>query len=241
MPPINKPTDVDVELAKIRRELDELRAGSISSQDGSVVLPPGTSLAVVAADGTILGYLGAFARVLPDGTNEQGTLLYRHGGGKALSVAFDGNNNDPYRQTVSLWSIDGAQVIGDDGYSGSGLARPYVPIGVQRANLAEMPRTASASFVDLELGDFYKQHPKALVNINCGCDTSGTTGEVRVLLDDVQVGGTIALAFAVGVNVLGPFTVPGAHMSTHRIRIQARRTLGTGNACATATALGVQS
>lgn len=242
MPPTNgRPTDLEAKVAELARQVDELRSGTISSANGNVVLPPGKSLTVVDEDGSTLAHIGALFRTLPDGTRETGVVLRRQDGAAALTVAYDGNVVDAYRQVLSLWDGAGNQVFGDDGASGQGLSRPYVPIGLARANLVEMPGVTAATFADTEIGLFYKQHPKLLVRVNAGCDVSGTTGEVRVLLDDVVVDTTASLGFAVGFQTFGPFVVPGDHMSQHSIRIQARRTAGTGTVRASGHALGVQS
>jgi hypothetical protein len=189
-------------------------------------------------------YVGGVTPALPDGTLQPGLIVSRQDGTTAMALydpTPDPSTPDGFQQFLAIYNRAGDIIVSDDTDSGTGLARPYVPIGLQRANVVEMPKTASASFVDLELGDFYRQHPKAIALVNAGCDTSGTTGEVQVLVDNAVVGTTGPLAFAVGVHVIGPFAVPGAHMSSHRIKVQAKRTAGTGNVCASTSVLGVQS
>lgn len=217
-----------------------LNSASISS--GGLTIKGGFLRMLSAATGGVeTFYVGPVSPNLPDGSYQPGMIVRRNDGTIALQLYDPIPSAGDYNQFLAWRDRVGNIVVSDDTDSGTGLARPYVPIGMQRANMAEMPKTASASFVDLELGDFYRQHPKAIALVNAGCDASGTTGEVQVLVDDQPVGSPISLAFAVGVNVVGPFAVPGTHMSSHRIKVQARRTAGTGNVCASTSVLGVQS
>jgi len=241
MPPINRPADAETRIANLERAIAELRSGTITSRDGSVVLPAGTSLTVTDPEGQVLAYIGSLGNTRPDGQPHQGTILRRDDGSVALSVQGE-TGSDPkfWNQFVALWDRSGSIIISDDTISGAGLARPYLPISLA-PNYEGMPSVAGATWQDIEVGTFYKQHPKALVTVNFTTSNAETTGQVRVVLDDVVVAGPVDVAFAITRRNFGPVDLPGAPYSQHTLRVQGIRTAGTGTVRAASYALGVQS
>lgn len=251
MPPINQPADLDRQLAALQRQLDELRhLVSLTTSRGSLILPPGTSLAVVDVDGQALVFVGASTRLRPDGQHEQGVRINRDDGTAALTVqnAYAEGTGE-YQQYLGLWDRAQRVIVSDDTISGSGLARPYVPIPLTRARYTDMVAVTSQAnanpdggWVDVfDSGWFHKVNAKARVDVRCTTDVSGTTGEFRVLVDGVQVGTTQSVVFVIEVKSVGPFVVPGDAYSQHVIKVQARRTAGTGAVRVDASCWGVQS
>ena len=249
MPPINRPIDSEVRIVNLERAIEELRAGTITTKAGSVTLPPGTNLNVIATDGTLLARIGYLGGSGPDGKPEQGFVFRRDNGGTAISVQGGDDPVNNYRQFVALWDDSRAAgdttnrvIVSSDAVSGTGLATPYVPIGLAAA-YDGAPQINSTDWSDLAVGTFYRQHPKALVRVRVSADASDTTGEVRVLLDGKPVDGlaTAAVRYVIEEKNFGPFAVPGKHMSSHTINVQARRTAGTGHIKGAPYAMGVQS
>ncbi|MFC6090882.1 hypothetical protein [Saccharothrix lopnurensis] len=120
-------------------------------------------------------------------------------------------------------------VVSDDAASGQGLARPALTWPTRRVRFDSLPNTDSTTFDPvLDTAFAYKSHPRAFAQVVHCVTTSGTTGEARLMLDGVQVGTTIPVAFSVGFANVGPFDVPGTHMSQHRLVLECRRTGGTG-------------
>ncbi|MGZ3140793.1 hypothetical protein ACVDFE_02070 [Lentzea chajnantorensis] len=120
-------------------------------------------------------------------------------------------------------------VVSDDGVSGQGLARPSLTWPTRRIRFDALPSTDASSFEGLvDTGWVYKSHPRTYVQVVHCATTSGTTGEMRLMLDGVQVGATQTVGFAVTYVDVGPFAVPGTHMSQHRLVLECRRTGGTG-------------
>lgn len=248
MPPTNKPVDAEVRIANLERAVAELRGGTITSRGGSVILPSGTSLTVTDPEGQVLATIGNLGTTRGDGEPEQGFIFRRDNGATAISVQGGAAANVGFRQFVAIWDDSVAvgadtsnrPVVSTDAASGTGLATPYVPIGLA-VNFEGAPFVTGSAWSDLEVGTFYKQHPKAIVTTRGTTNDAATTGEVRVLLDDVQVGSTTSYAFGIAARQFGPFAVPGKFLSQHTIRVQGRVTAGTGRVQGSSYALGVQS
>jgi hypothetical protein len=120
-------------------------------------------------------------------------------------------------------------VVSDDAASGQGLARPALSWPTRRVRFDSLASTDSGTFdALLDTGFAYKSHPRAYVQVVHCVTTSGTTGEARLMLDGVQVGATMPVAFVLTYANVGPFDVPGTHMSQHRLVLECRRTGGTG-------------
>lgn len=233
---------IDDSIARFARS-GFLRNASITGGAG-LSIRDGGALSLVARDGTVLSYIGPVLPDLPDGSPQPGWIVRRAGGAVALALfdafpAADGTLD----QAVNWFDRNGVVVLADDTDSGHGLAKPYVPVPVTRARYTDMPAVTDAGFVDVlsTPGVFHKVNARARVDIRCTTDVSGTTGEVRVLVDDVQVGDTQPVGFVVETKYVGPFVMPGDAYSTHRIRVQARRTAGTGAVRLDAAVWGVQS
>lgn len=198
------------------------------------------------ATGDATVYMGGVTPTLPDGTLQPGLIIRREDGTLALALydpTPDPSVPDGFNQFLALYDRAQQIVMSDDTDSGQGLARPYVPIPVTRARYTDWVAVTDGGFVDVieTPGEFYKVNARARAHIRCTTDLAGTAGEVRVLVDGVQVGATQAVGFAITTNYVGPFVVPGGAYTTHQIKIQARRTAGTGAVRLDAAIWGVQS
>lgn len=246
MPPINQPADLDRTLADLQRQIDELKhLVSLTTTRGSLILPPGTSLAVQDVDGQILGYIGSFARTRPDGQFEQGVRYNRDDGSAAFTIQAyqtDAATMADYRQFFALWDGSGQIVVSDDAASRGSLSRPFVPIPLTETRYPDWPAVTDGAFVGVwDSAYFYKVNARAWVDLRVACDVAGTTGEVMVLVDGVQVGTTQSVGFVIEGKRVGPFVIPGDAYSQHIIEVRARRTAGTGAVRVAAHAWGTQS
>ena len=193
--------------------------GGITVKNGYIRIRSATDVSTV--------YMGGVTPALPDGTYQPGLILRREDGTVAMALydpTPDPGTPGGYQQFLAVYDRSQNIVMSDDTYSGQGLARPYVPIPVTRARYADMVAVTDATFVDVfeTPGMFHKVNARARADIRCTTDEAATTGEVRVLVDGVQVGVTETVGFAVTTKTVGPFVVPDDAYTTHRIKVQAR-------------------
>lgn len=129
----------------------------------------------------------------------------------------------------NIYDSGGRIIFGNDAASGQGLARPYLSGGFARARYADWGvSTTSSTFETLFEQRIWKQHPRLEVAVRASMDTTDTTGEVRVLVNGVQLGATTSEGYATTYRYFGPEPIAGAHMETVIVEIQGRRTSATG-------------
>lgn len=110
-----------------------------------------------------------------------------------------------------------------------GLSRPLLQGGFVPTRFADFTvATTSATFETLFRGTLYKQNPAMFVRTAASMDTSGTTGELRVLVNGNQLGSVATVGFTVGTFDFGTAVIAGAHMDFLNVEIQGRRTGATG-------------
>lgn len=183
-----------------------------------------------AVNGVTQFYLGPSGAVLGDGSVQQILSVRRADGTRVLLLwdafpAADGTLN----QALSWIDRGGNIVISDDTDSGQGIARPYLPAAFYRKRYADLTvSTTSTTFETLWEARIYKQQPRLEVGARATMETSGDTGETRVLVNGVQLGATAAQTFLVLAHSFGPAAVAGAHMEALTVQIQGRVTSATG-------------
>ncbi|MCA6095134.1 hypothetical protein LE181_23565 [Streptomyces sp. SCA3-4] len=163
--------------ANTRPKMDEI-------QGGRVVIGDGGSLTVRTPEGKDLAYIG---RVLPDregGQYQQGFVVRRDDGTVALSV-WTGDPKDLPVQPIRMWDAKGNIIFAEDARN-FGLAKPYIPYPLPTPeNTGRWESTGSTSWTTLYNGNAIVQHPRLY------CLIAATTGgEVRLLVNDRQVGPT---------------------------------------------------
>jgi len=213
------------EVAKFARS-GFLRNASIT--DGGLTIRGGF-LAMMSGAVQVL-YAGPGASAITNGTDEQVFLLYRRDGTLAVAL-FDptGAADGSVDQEFLLFDRAGNQIFGADVVTGQGLARPLMPIMFYPAMFGGATSTTSTSFTTIWRSTSYKQQPQVVVGMSA--TTTGTTGEVRLLANGSQLGATQPVTTAGGSYLIGPLPVPGGHISTLTLEIQARCTgAGTINA-----------
>lgn len=162
------------------------------------------------------GYLGTGLLVqAPDGTD---MIVARQ------DAQFDNTRVDIYDSGNRI-------IFGNDASSGLGLARPYLDSQPRLSRYVDWPTFTLATIDVWETVYEYshtKQHPRLEVAVMASMDTAATTGELRVMVDGVQLGSTSSIAYAFGPSYFGPANVAGLHMAVLEVEIQVRRTTATG-------------
>lgn len=216
---------IDDSIARFARS-GFLRNASVTGGAGLTVADGG-AWRLTAADGTEIFYVGPVDPPMPDGSPQPGVIV-RRGDGTVVLMLYD---VDPtvFQQALNWYDRGGNVVLADDTASGQGLARPYIPGGFHRTRFADFTVTStSATFETLWDARLPKQHPRLEVGYRASMDTAATTGEVRVLVNGVQLGATTAEAFLVATRFIGPAAVAGNHLDTLLVEIQGRRTSAGG-------------
>jgi hypothetical protein len=164
--------------------------------------------------------------------------------GTVALIVYNGGAGAGTPQYLAIGDRGGNIIMSDDTNSGQGIARPYVPMQFASLDMSNASGTQSATFVDLEQCLAYKQQPRVFLEALVIGDAS-TSGEFRLwdANHSVQIGSTFVLgAGAFTYAVFGPAAVSGNHLSTLDLRLQGRRTAGTGFVRArTVIATGMQS
>jgi hypothetical protein len=211
------------EAAKVLRSAP-LKNASISS--GGLDIQGNGALRVLYPDGEAALYFGGL--VTGSGYAGTGLLIQTSDGTDIASFSYDEMTGE---QTAHLHDEQNNIIVGNDHDSGQGLARPWVPGGgFARARYADWNVAAgTGTFETLWRLEMIKQLPRISVATLASMDTSGSTGEIRLLVDGVQVGTTQTVGFAQTVSLIGPAVVAGAHMKLLTVEIQARVASGTGS------------
>lgn len=185
----------------------QLRAEYPASEGGEL----GAYFGALFQDGLYVGT--GFLIQAPDGSDLLGARSDA-ASGIARTMMRDANEN----------VVAGTTFTGD----GQGLYRPYIGHGFYRQRYADWTvSTTSGSFEGLWKAEVHKQHPVLSVATQSSMDTAGTTGELRVLVNGVQVGATQSIGFALTVSAITG-AVAGAHMDLMTVEIQGRRTSASG-------------
>jgi hypothetical protein len=218
-----------------------LRNASIS--DGGLTIKGGfLRLLSKAAGGQTIFYIGPTGDALPDGTPQQGWIVRRGDGTNVLDL-YDADVTDGQLNQALNWRDRGGNVvIADDTNAGQGLARPYLQVPFYRVRDQDWPTTTSTSFQAMYRARVPKQQPRLYVRA-WGTGVGASTGEMRVMVNGVQLGSTGTLtAGTVTSFTFGPDAVAGDHMATLTVELQVRMTGGTeGVRCCVAQAQGQQS
>ncbi|MFG2826122.1 hypothetical protein ACGFWI_01345 [Streptomyces sp. NPDC048434] len=223
-------------VATLEREVRELRAARRLEQAtigaGGVRIVNGGRHAMDTSSGVRMVDIGAIADERfdhPDGTPQQAMWLRREDG-TLLFSCFAGTGGGT--QAWSWRDRSENQVVADDTTSGSGLARPYLPVQLTPAfdgGWDYWPRTSATSMAELWYGIVYKQQPRIVVAVEAAMDTSGATGFIEVRINGVAQGSPTSIGFTALPYTLGPFDLGKfAHMQQITVSLMGRRNTGTG-------------
>lgn len=177
-------------------------------------------------------YFGPLNPALPDGTLQQGWIVRRDDGSTVLFLVDADVSDGQVNQALNWYDRSGNPVLADDTDSGQGLARPYVPGVLYPARYDDFTTATTAATGEWETlleAQIPKQQPKLQVVVRATMDTSGATGEVRVLIDGTPWGSVESVGFVIGTYGFGGAQpVAGTHMQGLVVQVQGRRTAGTG-------------
>lgn len=225
------------QVADLRREVNELRAArrleAATVGAGGLNIAKGGRLAMTTPASRRMVDIGAIDDDNfnnPDGTHQQGQLLRRQDGSLAFSVF--ASQGSGVNQFAALWDASGNIILSDDAASGSGLARPYLPVPMWPAFDAGWdywPRTSGTSMVELWGGQFYRQQPQLAVVIKASMDTAGAAGQVQLTVGGLAIGSPQSVGFGVGYFTFGPVDLTSyGHMQQLAVAVIAKRVSGSG-------------
>ncbi|MFG3709222.1 hypothetical protein ACGF7U_31450 [Micromonospora sp. NPDC047670] len=232
-------------ITDLERQVRELQAGrrleKATIGSGGLTVA-GTGGVTVKDDGkvTVLDHTGreliVLGRVgLSDGSTVPGMVVYRteeEGGYVAMSL---------YHGIMAIWDREGNIIFSSDEVSGQGLARPWLPVTWAGSDWTQWPGTTSTTFAMVLETAVPRQQPRLFVRLRHTMDTSGASGELRLMCNGVQLGPTVAVGFAVGYTDIGPVALPAAAFGEIMgLSVDGRRTAGTGAVRATVTASWTQ-
>ena len=107
---------------------------------------------------------GVYDSTIPDGSGRRQTIvdIHRDDGTPALGMSDNGTVlNHPHQQALQWYDRSGNTVIADDTVSGTGVARPHIPIyALANTNLATWPSTNATTSTSIATGYLEYQHPK---------------------------------------------------------------------------------
>lgn len=210
-----------------------LNNASISSGAG-LRIAPGSKLVIQHPTGNTMLQAGIYdvnhSFDLGDGSYQPMLLLYRADGTLAFSMYDPDPTSAGYQQFLAVWDRGGNIIVSDDTNSGQGMARPYLSGGFEPARYADFAfSTTSATFETVAHQYVSKQQPRMRVRVQASMDTSATTGEIRVLVDGVQLGSTSTESFAISTRDFGPAPIAGTHEQLVHVEIQGRITSASGS------------
>ncbi|TFV91413.1 hypothetical protein [Blastococcus sp. CT_GayMR16] len=203
-------------------------------------------LRVQNAAGTVTQFfVGGISPTLPDGTPQPGMTLRREDG--TLAMALYDPTPDPgspggFKQFLAIYDRSGNIIFSDDTESGQGHARPRVPLTFYRARSNDWPQVTSTTFETVYRAKGDKQQPRLNIRVWGVNDSAGATGEVRVMVNGVQLGTTGATSSAIITEFLMVGAVAGSYGTNLVIEVQARMVAGAGGVRVGASQLdGLQS
>lgn len=222
---------IDDSIAKVLRA-GLLQNASISGLPGLTV-SPGSKILVRHPNGDPLMLMGAYdlksAFNMPDGSCQPMALIWRADGSLALGM-YDPNPADGFQQFLAMFDRNGNIIVSDDTNSGFGLARPHLAHAFYPSRAQDFLKSTAASWETVWRARVEKQQPQIYGECWGATDTSGTTGQVRLMVNGVQLGATQnAVAGTVMQFQFGPAVVAGNFGDTLNVELQAQRTAGTGN------------
>jgi hypothetical protein len=220
-------TDLIAQIADLKRRVQNLESGN---RIGATSIDKGALTILDPADGSILFQAGELTTAsYPDAL---GMIARRRNGSPALAtftIPDGGGFSAVYDKQVNI-------IVSDDGASGQGLARPWLPISFVFPGSvvpSGSETTTSATFATVLEAKYQKQHPRFYAYILLRCSDGSTSGEIQLAKNDgTLVGDIIQGPTAIPLGYFGFGTllgsVPGGFGEEMNIDIMLRRTAGAG-------------
>lgn len=223
MPPVLTPSqDPWDEIRAIKQQLAELSSRSLAN----AVISQG-NLTVDGGEFTIRHPTGGW--LVHVGLGQNGKFFFtlrRDDGTAAIELGTTGGG----QQFLGVWDRTGHIVMSDDATSGTGLARPWIPLSVGVPVLAQsVPMHSSASYVATwSAGYPTKQQPYMSLSALLRSE-SGATGNARYTVNGVQVGTVMPIAAnSFGWQGQQLMTIPGDIDAEIQVELQVQRTNAVG-------------
>jgi hypothetical protein len=216
------------------------------------------ALALLDADGGIMAVFGDLDAlgitngndpgngfVRPDGEPQMGIVYWRDDGTFAFSIFdHDPTGADGYNQFWALWDRLGHPVVMDDFVHGFGLARPVIPVSnwlpLNPVGGAGWP-ISGTDWTNLWETTYVIQHGTLWLAALMYSD-AGTSGQVRVTINGTQLGTATTGGAGYTQHIIQEDVRDYGYGSFVTLRLQARRTVGSGNVRAAPRAgYGLQS
>ncbi|MEU6928564.1 hypothetical protein [Streptomyces sp. NPDC046385] len=135
-------------------------------------------------------------------------------------------NTVPVRPVIRMYDGYVHEIFSDDIVTG-GLARPWLALMPPKdTNTARWPQTANGSFTTVARSFNPIWQPKMRISLSTAAG-SGATGQVRVMVDDVQFGPTVTAGTTYDYTGLLPGDFKTRFSQTMKIEIQALASGGT--------------
>lgn len=227
MAQINQPSNLIDQVVALRREVDELRKrvgiGNATISGGTFTVQDNGVLRMVDPDGHLILYFGP-------GDDGKQIIRIRRDGGSDVMYTY---TTDSGRQFWALTDGGSGIVASDDAVSGTGLARPWIPVSFEKVRFADWPKITNASFETVWEANFQKTHPFIQLFTVEGCE-GATNGEGQIVITDAAGQSRVAESWSMGPglgrNRRGPYALPGQpYAGEVRVAVNYRRTSGTGN------------
>lgn len=228
-------TDMARRLAALEREVRELRAArrlqNASVGSGGLRIVDGGRLSVETPEGRRMVDVGAISSSEydhADGTKQQATFLRRDDGLIYFGCYAYPPGGSGEVQAWRFYDHDGNNILSEDSESGTGLARPWLPMNTPvSSDSAQWPRTTVATFSTISTSWNTKWQPRMRVyGLTAAVGTA--TGDVQLLVNGAAWGPSVSI----GSNIDYTGDIPGDIGSQFQLEVQARRVTGTGSAAA---------
>lgn len=204
--------------------------GGVIIKDGAAWTVEGTGRGEFNSGGSILfrDHEGReYAYVGGMNTNGFGMILTRINGTQALAFIDDDPENEAV-QRIRLLDSGGNRLVSED-RSGEGIDWPMVPFTTYSDDPSKWGAVTDAGFQSVAGAQHYRHSPKLFVRVKHYAD-AGTAGELRVMVNDVQLGGTAAVGSTITTSDFGPDLIAHVpHGQWTLVRAEMRRASGTGS------------
>ncbi|MYR57787.1 hypothetical protein GTY54_16625 [Streptomyces sp. SID625] len=225
------PSDIGRRLAALEREVRELRAArrleNAAIGAGGLRIDGGR-FAMDTPAGARMVDIGPIANPVfnhGDGSTQQAIWLRRDDGTLFFSCYAYPPAGNGETQAWAYYDRSGSTVLAEDTASGTGLARPWLPMNPPvSSDPSTWPRGTSATFGTIASTWNTKWQPQLRV-YGVTAAVGAATGDVRLTIDGTPWGPTVPVGSTIDYS--GP--VDASIGSLFQLEVQARRVTGTGS------------
>ncbi|MGW2043779.1 hypothetical protein ACWCPF_01170 [Streptomyces sp. NPDC001858] len=211
-----------------RPALNTITGGEVEIKDGALKVTDGGTFLVQRP-----GTTDAMFRVGSWKGEEYGLEIHRQTGSLAMTL-FNGDGSAASLQPLRIYDNGSREIFSDDVNTG-GLARPWLAmLPPQDTTPARWPQSTSTAWTTIARSYNPVWQPKLRLRVSTAV-SSGATGQVRVLVNSVQWGPTVAAGVEFDYTDAISATFATAFTGTVTVEIQAIVTTTSGTVYATPT------